>query len=228
MNKKAKVLIGLILIGGILLSAGNLVFAQNTGDASIDSNKAAMTKQVPFAFRAGLHHFQKDSGMFLDADIISELIEKGIISGEQVDKIKEYIKQKIEQKRQENRQQRQQRMERVLRELVEKGTITEDKKDKILAYFNEKVAERLRERERIKSMTEEERKAYFEEKKSFMCESSKYSIIRELIGKGILTDDEVKAILQALRSQRKTPNAITYKQRFIRNLKLPVRSIVST
>ncbi|SHM72808.1 hypothetical protein SAMN05660826_01794 [Caldanaerovirga acetigignens] len=208
MNKKIKAFIGSALIGGMLLGAGNLVFAQNTGDTSADSSKAAVVEQAPF--KGGFRHGKKGPGMFLKEDILSELAEKGIISSEQVEKVKEYVEQKMEQERQQIQQQRRQQIEEALQKLVESGTITSEKKDKILAYLDEKEAQRQQEMEKIKNMTEEERKAYFEEKKSSLQKRSKYFMLQELVDKGILTEDEAKAVMQAIHpAKRPVPNTST-------------------
>ncbi|KXG73775.1 hypothetical protein AN618_24590 [Fervidicola ferrireducens] len=207
MNKKIKAFISSALIGGMLLGAGNLVFAQNTGDASTDSSKAAVVEQAPF--KGGFRHGKKGLGMFFREDILSELTEKGIISSEQAEKVKEYVEQKMEQERQQRQQQRRQQIEEALQKLVESGTITSEKKDKILAYLDEKEAQRQQEIEKVKNMTEEERKAYFEEKKSSLQKQGKYSMMQELVDKGILTEEEAKAVMEAIRPPRPVPDAST-------------------
>ncbi|MCF6097801.1 microfibrillar-associated 1 family protein [Thermovorax subterraneus] len=203
MNKKLKAFIGSALIGGMLLGAGSLVFAQSASDASTDSGKAAVVEETPF--KAGFRHGKKGFGMFFKDDILSELAEKGIISSEQVEKVKEYVEQKMEQERQQRRQQ----IEEALQKLVESGTITSEKKDKILAYLDEKEAQRQQEIEKVKNMTEEERKAYFEEKKSSLQKQGKYSMMQELVDKGILTEEEAKAVMEAIRPPRPVPDAST-------------------
>jgi hypothetical protein len=207
MNKKLKAFIGSALIGGMLLGAGSLVFAQSASDASTDSGKAAVVEETPF--KAGFRHGKKGFGMFFKDDILSELAEKGIISSEQVEKVKEYIEQKMEQERQQRQQQRRQQIEEALQKLVESGTITSEKKDKILAYLDEKEAQRQQEIEKLKNMTEEERKAYFAEKKSSLQKQGKYSMMQELVDKGILTEEEAKAVMEAIRPPRPVPDAST-------------------
>lgn len=203
MNKKLKAFIGSALIGGMLLGAGSLVFAQSASDASTDSGKAAVVEETPF--KAGFRPGKKGFGMFFKDDILSELAEKGIISSEQVEKVKEYIEQKMEQERQQRRQQ----IEEALQKLVESGTITSEKKDKILAYLDEKEAQRQQEIEKVKNMTAEERKAYFAEKKSSLQKQGKYSMMQELVDKGILTEEEAKAVMEAIRPPRPVPDAST-------------------
>ncbi|MDN5331509.1 MAG: hypothetical protein PWP45_734 [Tepidanaerobacteraceae bacterium] len=197
MNKKLKVFLGSALIGGMLLSIGNFVFAQNSADDSATSEKTAVTENAPF--RGGMwRHRGKAPGMRLWEDILTELSEKGIITIDQVEKIKEYVEQKREQEREQFQQERRQQIESTLQTLVEKGTITAEKKQKILAYLDEREKEREQEIEKIRNMTEEERKAYFEAKKNSESNPRK-NLIQELVDKGILTEDEAKAVAQAIR-----------------------------
>jgi hypothetical protein len=89
--------------------------------------------------------------------------------------------------------------------LVEEGLLTEDQSDEILAFIEEKQAdsqeERAAEKEALESMTQEERKAYFEEKRSEMesedeSVDEKESLMDQLVSEGILTQDEVDAIVE--------------------------------
>lgn len=85
-------------------------------------------------------------------------------------------------------------------ELVAKQVISRESGDKLLAYFDQKHEERKAERERVKSMTEEERKAYFEERKARRDADGPFA---ELVKDKTLTKAQADAIAKALREYKK-------------------------
>ena len=84
-----------------------------------------------------------------------------------------------------------------LSELVGQGTITQDQSDKLLAFFKEKHAQRQAEFEKMKGMTEDERKAYLDQKHHI----SHSDRLAELAAAGDLTDEQAKLVADALRPE---------------------------
>lgn len=81
--------------------------------------------------------------------------------------------------------------------LVKSGTITLDEKNKIDAYLNKKAEERKAEMEKFKSMTEAERKAFFEEK----MKPSRLNLADELVKEGILSQTKAEALKKSISSK---------------------------
>lgn len=83
-----------------------------------------------------------------------------------------------------------------LNALVSSGVITQDKADKILALSKQEAETRQAEMDKIKNMTEDERKAYFEANKNQARE--KKNPLSALVDDGTLTQaqlDEVSKVL---------------------------------
>ena len=83
-----------------------------------------------------------------------------------------------------------------LGELVSQGNITQEQSDKLLAFFKEKYAQRQAEFEKMKTMTEDERKAYFAQKRN-----GRPDFAAELTTAGDLTDAQAKLVAAALRPE---------------------------
>ncbi len=84
--------------------------------------------------------------------------------------------------------------------LVADNVIPRETGDKLLAYFSQKQEERKAERDKLKSMTEEQRKAYFEEQKSKREADGPFA---ELVKNGTLTEKQAKAVAKAIREYKK-------------------------
>lgn len=78
--------------------------------------------------------------------------------------------------------------------LVTAGTITQGQEDKIVEFMNKKAEARKTEMEKIKAMTEEERKAYFEANKG----KERTDIFKELVDAGILNQSQADAAKKVL------------------------------
>lgn len=90
-------------------------------------------------------------------------------------------------------------MEDITKALVEQGIITQEIADKMTAYMEEKAAERKAEMEKVKSMTEEERKAYLESKKESKPEKGAAADpLQKLVDNGTLTQEQADAVSKAL------------------------------
>lgn len=86
--------------------------------------------------------------------------------------------------------------------LVTAGTITQDEETKIISYFTEQETVRKAEMDKVKDMSEADRKAYFESKKT----TTKTDMFSELVTAGIITQDKADAIKAAMPAP-KAPDA---------------------
>lgn len=82
----------------------------------------------------------------------------------------------------------------ALDKLVKAGTLTQEKEDKIITYIDQKEADRKAEMDKVKDMTEEQKKAYFEKNK----QKRKPDIFTDLVNQGIITMGEAQAIKNEL------------------------------
>ena len=89
--------------------------------------------------------------------------------------------------------------------LVKSGTITQAKADSIQAYLSEQKAAMKADMEKIKAMTEAERKAYFERNKPKAPE--RFDILSTLVEKGIITQTEADAIKAAEQAKHEEQRA---------------------
>lgn len=133
-------------------------------------------------------------------DMLTELVSKGIITQAKADA----IKTKIQQKNQEMKTARLNEMKSKLGTLVTKGTINQIQADKVIEYMSqrpdkvkiEKGNMDQTEKDKIKSMTEAERKAYFEK---IMGERGNF--LKELVDNGTLTQDQANAVSESIRPE---------------------------
>lgn len=125
------------------------------------------------------------------SDMFKDLVEQNIITQQQADTIKKLVfeKNKI-QKHEFNKE----KFKVQLDNQVKAGIITQDEENKIIAYMTKKAEERKAEMEKIKNMTKEEKKVYFEKKKSeIRCD-----FYKELVDQGILSQEKADALRKAM------------------------------
>lgn len=85
----------------------------------------------------------------------------------------------------------------ALGKLVEQQTITQEQSDKILAFFKEKELQRKAEFEKVKAMSPEERKTYFEQRPH-----ERHDLVNDLAVSAGLSADQAKTVADALRPPR--------------------------
>ncbi|MDI3481237.1 MAG: hypothetical protein PWQ97_892 [Tepidanaerobacteraceae bacterium] len=147
---------------------------------------------------------KKESNSTAKPDPMQGLVEAGILTQDEADAINEYYQQQMKAKMEEAQAKRQEEIESQLDSLVSAGTITQEQKEKILAYLNEQEEARQAEMEKIKNMTEDERKAYFEEKKNSKSEKGTVADpLQELVDNGTLTQEQADAVAKALFQARR-------------------------
>lgn len=90
-------------------------------------------------------------------------------------------------------------MTETLASLVKAGTITQEQSDKINEYLTAKQTARKAEADKIKNMTAEERKAYFEANKP----NQKVDFLKDLVDQKVITQDQADAIKKAMPKMNK-------------------------
>jgi hypothetical protein len=120
------------------------------------------------------------------ADFLTLAVDKGIISDKEADAIRDA--------QEKNRQsQRQAMIEESLDSLVTDNTITQAQADKILASWEDQEETRQAEMEKMKSMTDDERKAFMKTLKG-----EKQNCLAELVDDDVLTQNEADAVAKVL------------------------------
>jgi len=137
----------------------------------------------------------KDSKSEGRSGYMSDMVEAGILTQEQADSIKAYVEEQAQAKRDEARKEQ-------LDNLVNEGLITQDQEDEMIAYYEEQEQTRQAEMEKVKAMTEDERKAYLESMKDSKSDE-KPDAMAGLVEAGILTQDEADAISEYYQEQMK-------------------------
>ncbi|MZQ76359.1 MAG: hypothetical protein GT589_09445 [Peptoclostridium sp.] len=113
--------------------------------------------------------------------ILEQLVSEGILTQAQVDKIKDSNEQAMLDKQKEQ-----------LQALVDKGTLTSGDVDKIIEYMSAQREEREAEMDKIKNMSEDERKAYFEDKRS--SSEKPVGMLEQMVEDDILTQEKADAV----------------------------------
>lgn len=138
-----------------------------------------------------------------DQDFYAELVSKGIINQAKADA----IKARVQLKKQEMKTARLNEIKSQLGTLVTKGTISQAQADKVIEYLNQNAGSKCKigkskmsdaDKEKIKNMTEEERKTYFEKIKG-----EKGSFLKELVDNGTLTQEQADEISKVIRPQNR-------------------------
>ncbi|WP_163195670.1 DUF1682 domain-containing protein [Clostridium thermarum] len=115
-------------------------------------------------------------------DIFGDLVSSKIITSEQAQKIKEIISRHHGDILQE-----------VLKNEVSKGTISQEQLDKINEFVKKKKEELKLEKEKIKAMSEAERKAYWQANYK-----NRTDILTELVNSGIITEQQKEELSKVL------------------------------
>ncbi|OGO78583.1 MAG: hypothetical protein A2Y23_12700 [Clostridiales bacterium GWB2_37_7] len=105
-----------------------------------------------------------------------------------------------------------------LKELVAAGTITQATADKMLTFLTEQENTRKAEMEKLQTMTAEQRKTYFESKKSEV--NKKINLFSSMVEKGIITQgqsDAIKDKLQDLQQAKRLTDIKTSLDPLVQN-----------
>ncbi|MCY6960723.1 hypothetical protein [Clostridium brassicae] len=119
-------------------------------------------------------------------DIFEELAQKGILTKEKADAIKLKMNNNMKATRDKE-------LKESLVKLVDKKTITQDQLDKILSAIKEESSVRKSDFEKMKNMTEEQRKEYIK-----TIKSQHKDLIKGLVESGVITEAQEKAVKDVL------------------------------
>jgi polyhydroxyalkanoate synthesis regulator phasin len=132
-------------------------------------------------------------------DIFADLVAQNIINQTQADAIKKLMPAGHPKDKCHGRKFSVDKMKSLLDNQVKAGTITQEEADKIVSFLNKKAEERKAEMEKVKNMTEAERKAYFEQKK----DKQKADLFTDLVNQGILSQQKADALKKAMKDSFK-------------------------
>ncbi|MDF2519643.1 MAG: hypothetical protein K0R84_271 [Clostridia bacterium] len=212
----AKKIICGVLACGMMMTSSAMVFGDV--DSSVDKNmrSATLVMKISNAPVCGHRHEALK-------DVVNKLVEEGKLTREKADKIIKYAEEKEQTKgedkqkpreykkfhlienlqkdgiindieaetiRSKFREVRDQIFNEKLNRMVQEGTINQAQADKIKVYFENDRKEKL---EKLKNMTDEQRQAYFKERKRGQ------GVIDKLVNDGVITKEqarELKIVLQ--------------------------------
>lgn len=120
-------------------------------------------------------------------DFLSKLVTAGTLTQDQANAVRNTIHQGPGRREGEANPER---LKTQLDKLVTTGTITQTEENNILKYFTDKYTEKKAEMDKVKNMTETERKSYFESQKN----TEKSGFLSELVTSGIISQDKADAI----------------------------------
>ncbi|SHH03869.1 hypothetical protein SAMN02745221_01534 [Thermosyntropha lipolytica DSM 11003] len=117
--------------------------------------------------------------------LLSDAVEKGIITSEQAENIMQAM-------REEREKERKQEIQDKLAELVAKGTITQEQADKLLAKIEEEMEKRQADMAKRATMTAEEWREYIKNRE-------KPNVLQNVLDAGVITIDQAKEVSKAIR-----------------------------
>lgn len=130
------------------------LFPPNPGD-----NPTTQDSNRPFYGRLGAKG-GPGVGLCLGQDLLDDCLEAGILTEEQVPVIKEFYQEKMLANQQECMELRRAQIEAKLGPLVEEGVLSQEQAAAITAAFSQQQQERQADFNKIKNLTEEERRDY--------------------------------------------------------------------
>ncbi|MEN6351356.1 MAG: hypothetical protein ABFD08_18440, partial [Syntrophomonas sp.] len=122
------------------------------------------------------------------AGLIEDAVSQGIITQEQADKINETIRSQAQEQQQAN-------LQAKFNTLVDQGTISSEQADAIIEKMEEMAEERKAEMDKMKTLTEEERRQLMKEKKE------KNGLLGQMVEDGTLTQEQADAVSKILGPQ---------------------------
>lgn len=128
-------------------------------------------------------------------DLLSTLVTAGTLTQVQADAVKDVIHQGFgERGAGRAAGLSSDKMKTQLDKLVAAGTITQDDETNIINYLTQQQTDRKAEMDKVKNMSEADRKSYFESKKT----TEKTDLFSQLVTAGIITNDKADAIKAAM------------------------------
>lgn len=127
-------------------------------------------------------------------DMFKDLVAQNIITQEQADAITKSFQESMKERIKQGEEKQKTGLKTQLDKLVTAGTITQEQEDKITNYLKQKQDERKTEMDKIKAMSEADRKAYMEQKKAEKKSAEKTDVLKELVSQNIISQDQADAI----------------------------------
>jgi hypothetical protein len=152
--------------------------------------KAEMAKIKAMTDAERKAYFEQNKGT-AKPDLFKQLVDASIITQAKADAIKAALPSP---KHNEKKADGTNFMKAELDKLVTAGTITADEETKITDFMTQKATERKAEMDKVKAMTDTERKAYFEQNKG----TAKPDLFKQLVDASIITQAKADAIKAAL------------------------------
>ncbi len=163
-------------------------FAQEKKDAVLNyldekeeerAAKMEELKQMTFEERI---EYMKENAPEKPAEPFADMVKEGIITTQEAELIKEQL---CDMKN----EQRKKILDEKLSQIVEEGIITGDEKSDITAWLEAEHAKKIAEKENLKSMTEEERKEYFEQIKDEWKDP-----VSRMVEDGVISEDQAESL----------------------------------
>lgn len=186
-----------------LVTAGTITESQETSILSKVSEEqtekqAEMNKIKNMTDSERQAYFQSQKNTE-KGNFLSTLVTDGTLTQTQADAIKsEMTQDNIGNGNRKEGGLSSEKMKTKLDALVTSGTITQDDETKIINYLTEKQNDRKAEMEKVKNMSESDRKAYFESKKT----TGRTDMFSDLVTSGIITQDKADAIKASMHAQK--------------------------
>lgn len=160
-----------------------------------EERKAEMEKVKSMTIEERKAYFESEKDTE-ETDMFKTLVDNAVINQEQADKLKASLLEERGARKEMGYKIKinSEGLKTTLDTLVESGKITQAQEDKIISFMNEKSEAMKVEMEKVKNMTEDERKAYFESKK----DTQRIDMFKELVDNGTLTQTEVDTIKAAM------------------------------
>lgn len=127
---------------------------------------------------------QRNNSVFL-----TELVDKGVITKTQAAAVKKVLPRRHEKKHFKSMEE----INNDLNKLVESQTITKDQEDKIIEYINKRRNDKKAEFDKLKDMTEEEKKDYFKNNPR-----QGHDFMKELVDSKVIDENQAEAIKKAM------------------------------
>jgi len=126
-------------------------------------------------------------------NLLTELVEKEIITQDEADAIQEKQQERMEAQREEMAARQKEIMETRYDQLVEEGIVSEAQADEIKEFIQAKAEERKAQMDELKDLTDAERKAFFEENKD---RQKRVNILDEMVDEGIISQDQADKLAE--------------------------------
>ncbi|MEL7564414.1 MAG: hypothetical protein AAGU27_05965 [Dehalobacterium sp.] len=127
-------------------------------------------------------------GLSTRGGYLADAVEAGIITQEEADAIQEYEQKEMKAKQETM-------MDEHYAKLVDDGVISEEQADEIKEFIQAKAEEIKAQMDELKDMTDDERKAFFEENKDQL---KRINMLDEMVDAGIISQDQADKLAEKM------------------------------